>query len=73
MVISTDIVGSYKSNYHTIMTTTAPFDLEPQEIVTTPVCNWKKLWLCANSKEIKKSTIFPATLLYNVCSNLDLN
>ena len=31
VVIGTDCIGSYKSNYHTIMTTTAPFRIRMSE------------------------------------------
>jgi hypothetical protein len=30
IVIATDCIGSYKSNYHTVMTTTAPQDLREE-------------------------------------------
>jgi hypothetical protein len=34
VVIGTDCIGSYKSNYHTIMTTTAPTNNEAQMRIT---------------------------------------
>ena len=58
VVIGIDIVGSYKSNYHTIMTT-APFYLEPQEIVIIPKCNWKKCMAMCKFKRNKEEYHLP--------------
>ena len=37
VAIDTDCIGSYKSNYHTITTTTLPFSLFPLEILLSRV------------------------------------
>jgi len=44
--IGTDCIGSYKSNYHTITTTTAPGTIEPSYKLKRTVNKWKYIIDC---------------------------
>ena len=68
VVISTDCIGSCKSNYHTIMATTAPSSIWRERSMKQ--ISWKRIDISQNKTHIFENTSFllkPVTDFTSVC------